>query len=221
MLDYVSGWYLKAAQYVSGSQVGEVSHDRKAFADVKFTAVKTAKKAVNTGINDLFVTFDKQDAANRLKVRCAFVSTNSITQGEQVDVLWGEMLRMGLHIHFAYCTFQWTNDAPGKAALHGIIVGFGADSSLAMQIWHYGDILGNAAASDADNINPYLLDTLDVVLPGRREPIERVPPIVCGSMPNDGGHLLMDDVEKNELLAAEPAAATWVKPFLLIRPCEV
>ncbi len=214
LLDYVSGWYLKAAQYVSASQIGEVSRDRKQFADVRFAADKTSKKSVNSAIDDLFVTFDKQDAANRSQVRCAFVSTNSITQGEQVGVLWGEMLRMGLHIQFAHRTFQWTNDAPGKAAVHCIIVGFGADDALAKRIWHYDDIKGEAVPSDADNINPYLVDAIDVVLPSRREPIQRVPPIVFGSMPNDGGHLLMDDAEKTELLAAEPAAATWVKPFL-------
>ena len=214
LLDYVSGWYLKAAQYVSGSQLGVVSRDRKQFADVKFTASKAAKKPVNAAMDDLFVSFDKQDAANRSKVRCAFVSTNSITQGEQVGVLWGELLRMGLHIQFAHRTFQWTNDAPGKAAVHCIIVGFGADDALAKRLWHYDDIQGDAVPSDADNINPYLVDALDVVLPNRREPIGRVPPIVFGSMPNDGGHLLMDDAEKAELIAAEPAAALWVKPFL-------
>lgn len=128
--------------------------------------------------------------------------------------MWGELLRMGLHIQFAHRTFQWTNDTPGKAAVHCIIVGFGADDAVAKQIWHYDDIQGEALAGDAENINPYLVDTLDVVLPGRREPICSVPPIVFGSMPNDGRHLLMDDTEKSELLAAEPAAAAWVKPFL-------
>ena len=211
LLDYVSGWYLKAAQYVSGSQVGEASRDRKQFANVKFAA---ATLTGSSAMDDLFVSFDKQDAANRLKVRCAFVSTNSITQGEQVGVLWGELLRMGLHIQFAHRTFQWTNDAPGKAAVHCIIVGFGADDSLAKQIWHYDDIKGDPVSSDVANVNPYLVDAPDVVLPSRREPIAAVPPIVFGSMPNDGGHLLMDDAEKTALLEAEPLAADWVKPFL-------
>ena len=216
LLDYVSGWYLKAAQYVSGSQVGEASRDRKAFADVAFAAIKakTRMKPVDAAMDDMFVSFDKQDAVNRLKVRCAFVSTNSITQGEQVGVLWGELLRMGLHIQFAHRTFQWTNDAPGKAAVHCIIVGFGANNTLTKEIWHYDDIKGDATSNDANNINAYLVDAPDVILPSRREPIARVPPIVFGSMPNDGGHLLMDDTEKKQLLAAEPAAAAWVKPFL-------
>ena len=196
LLDYVSGWYLKAAQFVSGSQLGEASRDRKQFADVKFAASKPNKKFINAAMDDLFVSFDKQDAANRIKVRCAFVSTNSIAQGEQVGVLWGELLRMGLHIQFAHRTFQWTNDAPGKAAVHCIIVGFGADDTQAKHIWHYVDIQGDAVPTNAGNINPYLLDAPDVVLPSRREPIGHVPPIVFGSMPNDGGHLLTDDQEK-------------------------
>ena len=228
LLDYVSGWYLKAAQYVAGSQIGEVSRDRAQFADVKFassssvaatgpspaTPKKRGKTELTAAMDDMFVSFDKQDMANRLKVRCAFVSTNSITQGEQVGVLWGEMLRMGLHIQFAHRTFQWTNDAPGKAAVHCIIVGFGADNDVAKKIWRYEDIKGIAHARAADNINAYLVDALDIVLPSRRDPIARVPAIVFGSMPNDGGHLLMDDAEKAQLLAAEPAAAAWVKPFL-------
>ena len=108
VLDYVCGWYLKAAQYVSGSQVGEASRDRKEFADVAFAVskAKTRRKPVDAAIDDMFISFDKQDAANRKRVRCAFVSTNSITQGEQVGVLWGEMLRMGLEIDFAHRTFQ-------------------------------------------------------------------------------------------------------------------
>jgi N-6 DNA Methylase len=228
LLDYVSGWYLKAAHYLTGSQLGEVSRDRKQFADVKFATqsgvvVDVGQKPVGSkkraktqpaAFDDMFISFDKQDAVDRAKVRCAFVSTNSINQGEQVGVLWGEMQRMGLHIQFAHRTFQWTNDAPGKAAVHCIIVGFGADDGVAKQIWHYEDIKGDAVVSDAANINAYLVDAIDVVLPSRREPIERVPPIVFGSMPNDGGHLLMDDVEKKQLLAAEPAATAWVKPFL-------
>ena len=113
VLDYVCGCYLKAAQYVSGSQLGEASRDRKEFADVDFTdantaasKAKTRKKPVDAAMDDMFISFDKQNAANRKRVRCAFVSTNSITQGEQVGVLWGEMLRMGMEIDFAHRTFQ-------------------------------------------------------------------------------------------------------------------
>lgn len=229
VLDYVSGWYLKAAQYVVGSQIGMLSRDRKQFADVEFATLndivmpssvelsaskRRAKIQATTEVGDLFITFDRLDAASRAKVRCAFVSTNSVTQGEQVGVLWGEILRMGLHIQFAHRTFQWTNEAPGVAAVHCIIIGFGVDNNLPKHIWHYDNVKAAPSSICANNINPYLVNAADVVLPSRREPIERVPPIVFGSMPNDGGHLLMDDAEKAQLLAAEPAAAAWVKPFL-------
>ena len=95
--DCVCGWYLKAAQYVSGSQVSEASRDCKEFAGVAFAAskAKTCKKPVDAAIDDMFISFDKQDAENRKRVRCAFVSTKSITQGERVGALWGEMLRLG------------------------------------------------------------------------------------------------------------------------------
>ena len=187
LLDYVGGWCLKAARYVLNSQIGEVRRDRQQFADVKFAAVRTDKKVVDASTDDLFISFDKQSAVNRSKVRCAFVSTNSISQGEQVGVLWGELLRMGMHIQFAHRTFQWTNDAPDKAAVHCIIVGLGLNNLLRKQIWHYDDIRGEALPIGAANINAYLVDALDVVLPSRRNPIARVPPIVLAPCPTMAG----------------------------------
>ena len=225
VLDYVGGWYLKAAQYVSGSQIGEASRDRQQFLDVKFatqagaeqftaTAKKREKTQQSAAIDDLFVSFEKQDAANRLKVRCAFVSTNSITQGEQVGVLWGEMLRMGMEIDFAHRTFQWSNDAPGKAAVHCVIVGFGAHSMRSRQLWSYADVKADAVAANVEQINPYLVDAPTQLIAKRRLPISKVPEMVYGSKPTDGGNLLLSDDEKIELLAKEPAAAPWIRPFL-------
>jgi hypothetical protein len=229
VLDYVCGWYLKAAQYVSGSQIGQVSRDRKQFADVKFatpTGVEvTAQLAPltlkNRGkpqsavpMDDMFVSFDKQDAAYRRKVRCAFVSTNSITQGEQVGVLWGEMLRMGMEIDFAHRTFQWSNDAPGKAAVHCVIVGFGAHSQRVRQLWSYADVKSEADGATVAQINPYLVDAPIALIQKRRGPICAVPEMTKGSQPTDGGNLLLSDEEKVELLIKEPDAAKWIRPFL-------
>src|SRR3546814_9203517 len=76
--------------------------------------------------------------------RCAFVSTNSITQGEQVGVLWGEMLRHGFHIFFAHRTFQWNNEAKGVAAVHCVIVGFSEASIAPKRLFDYEDIRGEA-----------------------------------------------------------------------------
>ncbi len=95
-------------------------------------------------------------------LRVAFVSTNSITQGEQVGVLWGWMLAQGVHIHFAHRTFSWTNEAKGKAAVHCVIVGFGLQDVAEKTIFEYADIKGEALAVPVSNINPYLVDAPDV-----------------------------------------------------------
>lgn len=150
----------------------------------------------------------------RTGTRGAFVSTNSITQGEQVAVLWGEMQRLGMHTHFAHRTFQWTNEASGKAAVHCVIVGFGPENQAIKTIYEYEDIKGLPHAVPAKRINAYLVDAPEVLLNKRRTPICAVPEISYGSKPTDGGHLLMDDAEKEALLSAEPAAAKWIRPFL-------
>jgi hypothetical protein len=146
--------------------------------------------------------------------RAAFVSTNSITQGEHVAALWGEMHRLGMHIHFAHRTFQWSNEAKGNAAVHCVIVGFGAEDPAVKTIYEYEDIKGVPHAVPAKNINPYLIDALTVFLPKRREPICNVPQMSKGSQPTDGGNLLMNDDEKVSLLAVEPQAAKWIRRFL-------
>jgi len=145
---------------------------------------------------------------------CAFVSTNSITQGEQVAVLWGEMQRLGMHTHFAHRTFQWTNEASGKAAVHCVIVGFGPENQAVKTIYEYEDIKGLPHAVPAKRINAYLVDAPDVLLNKRRTPICNVPEMTNGSKPTDGGHLLMDDAEKESLIQVEPQAAQWIRPFM-------
>src|SRR3546814_16308265 len=85
--------------------------------------------------------------------RCAFVSTNSITQGEQVGVLWGEMLRHGFHIFFAHRTFQWNNEAKGVAAVHCVIVGFSEASIAPKRLFDCEDIRGEAHGGVAAHIN--------------------------------------------------------------------
>lgn len=147
-------------------------------------------------------------------VRCAFVSTNSITQGEQVGLLWSHLRPIGMRIHFAHRTFSWTNEAKGVAAVHCVIIGFGAQERSEKWVFDYDDIKAEPHAIRANNINPYLVDAPDILLASRRTPICNVPPIVFGSMPNDGGHLLMGDAEKDDLLAREPRAMEWVRRFM-------
>jgi hypothetical protein len=147
-------------------------------------------------------------------LRVGYVSTNSIVQGEQVGVLWSWMRAQGMHTHFAHQTFKWSNEASGKAAVHCVIVGFAAQESAEKWIYEYAQIDGEPLAVQAQHINPYLVDAADAFLVSRRQSICPVPPVVFGSMPNDGGHLFLDDEEKAALLQECPTAAAWVRPFL-------
>ena len=145
---------------------------------------------------------------------CAFVSTNSIVQGEQVGVLWGWMLAQGIHIQFAHRTFSWSNEASGKAAVHCVIVGFGLQNRPGKVIYEYESIKGAAHAVPANNINPYLVDARDVVLPRRSKPICDVPEIGIGNKPIDGGNYLFSTKERDVFIAKEPASAKWFRRWL-------
>jgi hypothetical protein len=167
VLDYVSAWYVKAAQFIQ-----------------------------NTNI------------------KVAFVSTNSITQGEQVGALWNWMLAQGVKIHFAHRTFRWINDARGKAAVFCVIVGFGLGDVNKKRLFDYATPDADAMEITAKNINPYLVAADDVIVDSRTTPICEVPQMSFGSMPNDGGFLLLDSNERKELLGIEPAAKKYIRPFL-------
>ena len=207
VLDYVAGWYIKAAQYLSGTQEGFVSRDRGLFQDVRFGMG-------NTSVADLFVTADREDEAARARIRCAFVSTNSITQGEQVGVLWNELLRRGMHIQFAHQTFKWSNDAPGKAAVHCVIVGFGQEKLKTHRLFEYADIEGEPHEIAAANISPYLVDAPDVLLPNRREPICKVPEMNYGSFALDDGNYTLSETDREEILAVNRGAEKFIQPFI-------
>jgi hypothetical protein len=149
-----------------------------------------------------------------VKTRCAFVSTNSITQGEQVGVLWDWLLAQGIHIHFAHRTFQWSNEARGMAAVHCVIVGFGAFDAEKKTIYEYEDIRGEPHAVSAVNINPYLVDAPDLVLTRRSTPICDVPEIGIGNKPIDDGNYLFTTEERDEFLQREPNAAKYFRRWL-------
>jgi hypothetical protein len=146
--------------------------------------------------------------------RCAFVSTNSITQGEQVGVLWGWMLSQGIRIQFAHRTFNWSNEARGKAAVHCVIVGFGMQDLSHKTIYEYEDIKGTPLAVPAKNINPYLVDAPDVVLPRRNNPICDVPEIGIGNKPIDDGNYLFSTEERDAFIALEPQSKKWFRRWL-------
>lgn len=146
--------------------------------------------------------------------RCAFVSTNSITQGEQVGVLWGWLLAQGVRIHFAHRTFAWSNEARGKAAVHCVIIGFGLQDRPGKVIYEYEDIKGEPHPRPASNINPYLVDAPNVVLPRRSKPIGDVPEMKTGNKPIDDGNYLFSTEERDAFIALEPASTKWFRRWL-------
>ena len=177
VLDYVTAWYIKAAQYMQQA--------------------------------------NRIEERELPKTETAFVSTNSISQGEQVAIIWNELFnKYAIKIHFAHRTFRWTNEAKGKAAVHCVIVGFSNYNISDKLIYEYDDIGAEPHEIKAKNINPYLVEGNDNFIPSRKKPICNVPEITYGSMANDGGNLLLDDEEKNEIINLEPNSINVIRPFL-------
>lgn len=168
VLDYVTAWYLKAAQYIQGTNI-----------------------------------------------KVAFVSTNSIAQGEQTGLLWNLLFNTyNIKIHFAHSTFSWNNEAKGNAAVHVVIIGFANFDTNEKYLFEYENIKGEPHELKVKNINPYLVEGNDLVVLKRRAPICKVPEISFGSMPNDGGNFLFTDEEKKEFLKIEPTSKKFFKPLI-------
>ena len=162
-IDYVSGWYFKAAQYMQGTSI-----------------------------------------------RTAFVSTNSITQGEQVAGVWKPLYeRFGIHIDFAHRTFRWDSEASLKAHVHCVIVGF--SSALWM---NEKRIYTTDRFQAAENINAYLIDAPDVFVDNRNKPLCDVPLMTTGNRPADGGHLIIEDADYAEFVQKEPNAIPYIKKLI-------
>ena len=162
-IDYVSGWYFKAASFMQG------------------TAIRTA-----------------------------FVSTNSITQGEQVAGVWKPLYdRFGIHVDFAYRTFRWDSEASLKAHVHCVIVGFSVASCLEKK-W----IFTGERAQEAENINAYLMDAPNVFIDSRSRPLCAVPLMTTGNRPADGGHLIIEDVDYADFIKKEPLAKQYIKKLI-------
>ena len=168
VLDYVTGWYLKAAKYIQ-----------------------------NTNI------------------KVAFVSTNSIVQGEQTSILWGQMLnKYNIKIHFAHRTFKWSNEAKGNAAVYCVIVGFANYDTNNKSIFEYENIKGEAHELKVKNINPYLVEAKDFFITKRTIPLCNVPKMFKGSQPTDGGNFLFTEEEKIDFLIKEPKAEKFIKQLI-------
>ncbi|MCU0427347.1 MAG: class I SAM-dependent DNA methyltransferase [Candidatus Kapabacteria bacterium] len=167
LLDFVTGWYLKASEYIAGTSI-----------------------------------------------KAAFVSTNSISQGEQVGVLWAELFARKMSIHFAHRTFKWTNEAPGKAAVHCVIIGFAGFEAEKKELFSYQDIGGEPISTTVPNISPYLIPAGNTLVQSRSTPLCNVPQMGIGNKPIDGGNYLFTDEQKAEFLAQEPAAEAFMRPWI-------
>ena len=149
------------------------------------------------------------------RIRAALVSTNSITQGEQVGILWSWLFSHDIRINFAHRTFQWSNEGRGVAAVHCVIIGFAMFDVERKIIFEYDDIHGEPHAIVANEINAYLVDAPNVLLMKRRTCISAsAPAMAFGSMPNDGGNLILTSDERAELERLEPAARKWIRRLM-------
>ena len=145
-------------------------------------------------------------------IRCALVSTNSITQGEQVTAIWKPMFeRFGIHFDFAYRTFQWDSEASLKAHVHCVIIGFSACKNQKEKMIYLND---NQSVI-ADNINGYLLNAPTIFIEKNAKPLCNVPLMIRGSSPIDDGNLLLTIEEKEEYLKKEPQGEKFLRPFMM------
>lgn len=144
-------------------------------------------------------------------IRAALVSTNSITQGEQVAAIWKPLFdRFGIHIDFAYRTFRWDSEADIKAHVHCVIIGF--SMSIASECHSDKTIfLSDAHSIHAANINAYLMDAPDTWIESRSKPLCDIPEMIYGSKPTDGGFLFLKEDEYKEVIAKEPEVQKYIK----------
>lgn len=147
-------------------------------------------------------------------IKVAFVSTNSIVQGEQVGILWRVLLeKYNVHIHFAHRTFKWSNEAKGNAGVYCVIIGFANFDTDNKTIFEYEDITGEPHQLRAKNINPYLVDAKNTLIENRSKPICDVPTIGIGNKPIDGGNYLFTKEEMEEFIELEPTSAQYFRPW--------
>ncbi|MBK9991006.1 MAG: class I SAM-dependent DNA methyltransferase [Verrucomicrobia bacterium] len=170
----------------------------------------------NTGDIDYVVSWFVKAAVytKNTSIRCAFVATNSITQGEQVPIAWGLLLQKHrIKIHFAHRTFVWANEASGKAHVHVVIIGFGHTDVSVKRLFDYEDDGRQNESKGTLPIGPYLTPGSETFVTKRRIPLSDVPDMRCGNKPSDGGHFIFTDVERAEFLNLEPGAKKLFRRF--------
>lgn len=189
----------------------EQTKPQKADLEPLFAGVKGA------GVLD-YVTAWYAKATEYIKsnpvIPVAFVSTNSICQGEQVGVLWPWLLSQGVKINFAHRTFQWSNEGKGVAAVHCVIIGFGLKDAAEKWIFDYETPKSEPTETKAKNINPYLVDALDIWVEKRMSPLCDAPEMDFGSKAADFGYLTLSEDERKELSKQHPDAEPWVREFI-------
>ena len=169
------------------------------------------KKSKGVGNLD-YVTawyYKAAELMNKTNIKTAFVSTNSITQGEQVPILWEPLLKLNVHIDFAYRTFKWSNEAKGKAAVHCVIIGFSCNKDARLKI-----IFAEEKIISAKNINPYLVDAPTVLVSSKITPICKVPEMDYGSMPIDNNHLILEQEDVDTLLKKNPKNKKFIREYV-------
>lgn len=181
--------------------------------DIKTVLGEIKKAGVLDYVTCWYVKAAKYIQGTRIKV--GFVSTNSITQGEQVGILWKVLLNFyHIKIHFAHQTFRWSNEAKGNAAVHCVIIGFANYDTHNKSIFKYENINEDAHGLKVNNINPYLFQGKDLIIETREEPICKVPKMTWGSQPRDGGHLILTEQEYLTLINKNPELNKYIKLFL-------
>ncbi|MGL6225502.1 MAG: class I SAM-dependent DNA methyltransferase [Thermoguttaceae bacterium] len=180
---------------------------------VGFTYMNTAQK------EDMMTIFPKTknldyvsawymktaDYVQNTRVECAFVSTNSICQGETLAALWKKVLNKNISVNFAYRPFRWSNEAKGKAAVHCVIIGFAVFPKKEKVLFD------GERKTVASHINPYLIDAPDIMVESRSTPLCDVPHMVYGNKPADGGHLIIEAEDYDTFVVAEPTAIKYIK----------
>ena len=144
-------------------------------------------------------------------IKCAFVSTNSICQGQQVYPLWNDIINSGVRIDFAHRTFIWNSESKESASVYCVIIGFSRTGTGKRKLFDNGTL------SIVDNINGYLIDAPNIFIEKRRKPISKVPEVIYGFKPADSGSLILDDEQKHEMISKEPGTAKWIRPFITAR----
>lgn len=191
---------------------GSKNQTREQKEDMKLTFGKVKGAGVLDYVTAWYIKASKY--IQNTDIDCAFVSTNSITQGEQVGVLWTELMRKyAINIHFAYRTFNWKNEAKGNAAVHVVIIGFTTQSKKNKRLFDYEDINGEPQEISVKNINPYLVDAVNILVASRSNPLCTVNKIVRGSETTDKGNFILSEEEKNFLLEKYPRSSKFIKKF--------